>query len=204
MRIPLTPFLSAVLCLACAAAPSPGGEITERTMDDTARKSRGQAPYPHNYDRDGTMEVEAIDQIDEYRARLENRLLERYNNLPGHSGNVGKVTVALSRPPETSLDGTMIRAEFDQLVYDPWGKRIPELEKEYYVVTFGSGGVRNVRTDPSIRVGLNLEKTYSERATLAADPFKRIPEAPKERPEGAGAAETKMPDWWRPDFPELQ
>lgn len=148
-------------------------------------------------------------EVEDYRRRLEMRLLERYNNLPDHVGKVGRVTVVLSKPLQLSLDGNMIRAEFDQLVFDPWGKRIPELEEEYYVVTFGSGGAQQVRADPSIRVGLDLEKTYSERAPLSADPFARVPESRAFRPAPAPTRATdvpkvKMPEWWRPDFPELQ
>lgn len=134
-------------------------------------------------------------EVEDYRIRLENRLLERYNNIPEHAGNVAKVTVVLSKPLQEALDGSRIRAEFDQLVYDPWGKRIPELEKEYYVVVFGSGGAQQVRSDPSIRVGLDLEKTYSERAPLAADPFRNVQESDAFHP----ASETPMPDWWRPE-----
>ncbi len=146
-------------------------------------------------------------EVDDYRRRLEARLLERYNNLPEYVGQVGRVAVVLSKPLALSLDGNMIRAEFDQLVFDAWGKRIPELEDEYYVVTFGSGGARQVRSDPSIRVGLDLEKAYSERAPLSADPFARAPESGAFRSSPVPAAEAPkagMPDWWRPDFPELR
>ena len=139
-------------------------------------------------------------EVEDYRVRLESRLLERYNNLPDHAGNVAKVTVVLSKPLIESMDGSRIRAEFDQLVYDPWGKRIPQLEEEYYVVVFGAGGARQVRSDPSIRVGLDLEKTYSEKAPLAADPFRNIQESDAFRP----APTIKMPEWWRPDYPELE
>lgn len=135
-------------------------------------------------------------EVETYRQRLELRLLERYNNLPDHAGQVAKVSVVLSKPLQPSLDGSRIRAEFDQLVYDPWGKRIPVLEQEYYVVVFGSGGTQQVRSDPSIRVGLNMEKTYSEHTPLAADPFKNVPEDAAFQP----APKAKMPDWWRPEF----
>lgn len=137
-------------------------------------------------------------EVETYRQRLELRLLERYNNLPEHSGQVAKISIVLSKPLEPSLDGSRIRAEFDQLVYDPWGKRIPALEQEYYVVVFGSGGVQQVRSDPSIRIGLDMEKTYSEHAPLAAEPFRNIPEDAAFRP----APKAKMPDWWRPEFRE--
>lgn len=137
--------------------------------------------------------------VENYRRRLEARLLEKYNNIPEFAGKVAKVSVVISKPPETSVDGTMIKADFDQLVYDSWGKRIPALEKEYFVVTFGAEGVRQVRSDPSIRVGLDLEKTYSERAPLAADPFRNTPDTESFAP----TAPVRMPAWWRPEYPEL-
>lgn len=132
--------------------------------------------------------------VESYRGMLEARLLERYNNLPDHAGKVAKVSVVLSKPLDVSLDGKFIKAEFDQLVYDSWGRRIPLLEKEYYVITFGSGGVEQVRSDPSIRVGLDMEKTYSERAPLAADPFRNVDDAEAFR----DTPRARMPGWWRP------
>ncbi len=137
--------------------------------------------------------------VERYRVRLEERLIERYNNLPGYAGVVARVAVVLSRPLDVSLDGRLMRAEFDQLVYDHWGKRLPALEKEYYVVTFGAGGAEQVRSDPSVRIGLDMEKTYSERAPLTADPFRNVREDDTFKP----APSLKMPDWWRPEFPEL-
>lgn len=137
--------------------------------------------------------------VESYRLMLEDRLLERYNNLPDYAGKVAKVSVVLSKPLDISLDAKFIKAEFDQLVYDSWGHRIPALEKEYYSITFGSGGVEQVRSEPSIRVGLDLEKTYSERSPLAADPFRNV--------EGAEAfrdtPKARMPEWWRPQYPEI-
>ncbi len=137
--------------------------------------------------------------IELYRAKLEERLLERYNNLPEYAGQVGKVSVVLSKPLEPSLDGKLIRAEFDQLVYDNWGHRMPALEKEYYRIVFGAGGVQQVRSDPSIRVGLDMEKTYSEKAPLVAEPFRNVEAQEAFQP----TPRVKMPQWWRPDFPEL-
>lgn len=144
-------------------------------------------------------------EVEDYRQRLEVRLLERYNNLPNYAGNVGRVEVVLSKPIEQSLDGSRLRAEFDQLVYDPWGRRIPKLEEEYFVVTFAAGGARQVRADPSIRVGLDYEKSYSEKMPLNADPFGKVQQSKAFAPEQRPTAQTKkMPDWWRPDFPDLQ
>lgn len=137
--------------------------------------------------------------VEAYRLRLEERLLERYNNLPQYAGKVFQVSAVLTRPLEVSLDGKFIKAEFDQLVYDIWGRRIPALEKEYFVVTFGAGGALQVRSDPSIRVGLDFERSFSEQAPLAADPFSRVKDIEAFKP----AARGEMPAWWRPEFPEL-
>ncbi|MDR2391046.1 MAG: hypothetical protein LBE84_05140, partial [Planctomycetota bacterium] len=137
--------------------------------------------------------------VERYRIRLEERLIERYNNLPEFAGRVGRVTVVLAKPVETSLDGRLLRAEFDQLVYDNWGVRLPRLEKEYYIVVFSSGGAELVRSDPSIRIGLEMEHIYSERVPLAADPFRNVPGGEAFR-KGEGTA--RMPDWWRPELPE--
>ncbi|MCC8191211.1 MAG: hypothetical protein LIP77_11360 [Planctomycetes bacterium] len=135
------------------------------------------------------------DAIEIYRAQLAERLLERHNNAPAYGGQVARVVVVLARPPEYSLDRTMIRAEFDQLVYDHWGKRIPALESEYFVVTFGLGGVYQVQSDPSIRVGLDIEKSYAEHAPPAGDPFRHAGVSDEFRTPPA-----TMPEWWRPDL----
>lgn len=106
--------------------------------------------------------------IDTYRRQLEAKLLDRYNNLPEYAGKVSKVELLVPSPPEHSEDGRMTRVEFDQLVYDQWGERIPKLEKEYFIVTFGSVGVRMVSSDPSIKVGLDLEGGFNERAKIGS------------------------------------
>ncbi len=143
-------------------------------------------------------------EVESYRRRLEFRLLERYNNMPEYAGNVAKVTVVLSKPLRPSLDGTRLRAEFDQIVHDPWGKRLPELEKEYYVVTFGAGGARQVRSDPSIRVGLNRERAYADPAEPGADLSERLRRLPSGHAFRANPSveppRAAMPDWWRPEF----
>ena len=144
----------------------------------------------------GEVVLPAMAGVEDYRRSLEERLLERYNNLPEFAGQVARVVATLARPIKTSLDGSLIQAEFDQLVFDRWGGRIPALEKEYFVVTFGSGGAAEVRTDPGVRVGLDLEKTYSELVPLASDPFRRV----RRGPEFKDGDNAKMPNWWRPSF----
>lgn len=190
-------------------ADSPANNGIDSAANDTAGDAAVPAASQMTDTPDAGMDTaEAMHWRDEYRQpatpqsvldyqlKLEARLLERYNNLPEYGGMIGRVAIVLSKPLETSMDGSMIRAEFDQLVYDHWGKRLPALEKEYYVVTFGAGGVHQVRTDPSIRVGLDMEKTFSERAPLPADPFRAIEDAEAFRPTPT----MDMPEWWRPDM----
>ncbi len=180
--------------------------VPESAPESAAIPSAPPILYADGTDEPRTAVVDAPPspaEVESYRRRLEFRLLERYNNLPEHAGEVGKVSVVLSKPLQPSLDGTRLRAEFDQLVYDPWGRRIPSLEKEYYVVTFSAGGVRQVRSDPSIRVGLNHERTYSEPGP-DSDIAERIRTLPSDHAfRAAPRAEVpavKMPDWWRPEF----
>lgn len=97
-----------------------------------------------------------------YQKALEERLLARYNNHPTYGGRVAAVRLRQARPPRRSVDGKEIQVEFTQLVYDRWGERIPDLEREYYVITFGHGVPRFVRTDPTITVGMHLEGGFSE------------------------------------------
>jgi len=121
--------------------------------------------------------------VQAYEQQLEKRLLDRYNNLPDYAGKISRVDLVLTRPPDRSVDGQELRAEFSQLVYDKWGNRVSRLEKEYYIITFGHGRPRLVRTDPSIKFGLDTESGYSER--FPADPERC---APAPQPEAAPAA----------------
>ncbi|MDR1612697.1 MAG: hypothetical protein LBT97_07925 [Planctomycetota bacterium] len=169
--------------------------VVARPMGHTAPPGSSFDPYEAPPERLPTPEG-----VEDYRARLEERLLERYNNLPDYAGKVGLVRVVLSRPLETSIDGKFIRAEFDQLVYDLWGKRLTRLEEEYFTVTFGEDGAQRVRSEPSIRVGLDLKGAYSEMAPPIAWPLEKIdPDEAFDHPPAV-----KMPSWWRPEFPELQ
>lgn len=173
------------------------GKAEEPSSDSAAQSTEPAMDTPEAMHwRDEYREPPTPQAVIDYQLKLEARLLERYNNLPEYGGMVGRVYVILAKPFDVSLDGSMIRAEFDQLVYDHWGKRLPKLEQEYFVVTFGAGGVQQVRSDPSIRVGLDMEKTFSERAPLPADPFRGIedPQTFKQTPTQT------MPEWWRPDF----
>ena len=103
-----------------------------------------------------------LENINRYAAALEENLQQRYNNTPGFAGKVAKVRLLADREPEFSLDRKKIRMEWSQIVFDHWGKRIPELEEEYYVVVFGDGKPLMQRTRPSITIGLNNESGYSE------------------------------------------
>lgn len=101
-----------------------------------------------------------------YARKLEKKLHRRYNNTPKYAGNIAKVQLVPVGEPEVSLDGRKMRMEWSQVVFDSWGKRVPDLEKEYYVVTFGDGRPLTTRTRPSITVGLNNESGYSEFAPV--------------------------------------
>lgn len=111
-----------------------------------------------------TLEVPApeLTNINLYAAALEEKLQRRYNNTPKFSGKVAKVQLIPVGEPKVSLDGQKMRIEWSQIVFDIWGERITELEKEYYAVTFGDGKPLMQRTRPSITVGLNNEGGYSE------------------------------------------
>lgn len=100
--------------------------------------------------------------VNRYAQALQEKLLRRYNNTPAYAAKVAKVQLMPMHDPEVSLDGRKLRMEWSQVVFDIWGKRIPELEKEYYVVTFGDGKPLMQRTRPTITVGLNNESGYSE------------------------------------------
>lgn len=110
----------------------------------------------------------AIDpNITAYQQRLQEKLHHRYNNTPAYNGKVAYVELAFAKQPRVSVDGKEVQVEFSQLVYDKWGNRIPDLEKEYYVVTFSHGNPRLVRTRPSMDVGLYVEGGYSESAAIS-------------------------------------
>ncbi|MCL2000981.1 MAG: hypothetical protein FWG74_06065, partial [Planctomycetes bacterium] len=47
--------------------------------------------------------------VEQYRVRLEQRLLERYNNIPDYAGKVARVAVVVSKPMEVSFDARLIR-----------------------------------------------------------------------------------------------
>ncbi len=99
--------------------------------------------------------------VEIYARELEAKLHGRYNNHPDYVGKVGLVQLTLASEPKVALDGQEIQVELSQIVYDKWGERIPELEKEYYVVTFGHGAPTRMRTRPSVEVGLHNEGGYS-------------------------------------------
>lgn len=75
------------------------------------------------------------DNVEAARGILEGRLFDRYNGHPRYAGTVDKVAL-LGGTLRYSFDGKSVSAEFEQLVYDSLGNRIPLLEREYFVVTF--------------------------------------------------------------------
>ncbi len=103
---------------------------------------------------------------EQYRLVLAEKLKNKYNNLPNYAGQVSRVELVVPRSPKVSSDGQEVQVEYDQLVYDKWGQRMPLLESEYYIVTFGPGQPKIVRTEPSLTVGLNIQGGYSESAPV--------------------------------------
>lgn len=113
--------------------------------------------------------------IDLYARELEARLHRRYNNTPRYAGRVAVVNLVESRPRKTSVDGLETQVEWSQIVVDKWGKRIPELEEEYYVVTFGDGLPRRQTTRPSLTVGMHTEGGFSEFESANQGRLKALP-----------------------------
>ena len=102
-------------------------------------------------------------QVEAYRQLLEQRLLEKYNNLPNYSGQISRVELFIAQAPLRSMDGKELQVEYNQIVRDKWGRRVPALEKEYFIVTFGPGAVRKVPVEASLQIGLKQEEgIYSE------------------------------------------
>ncbi len=124
-----------------------------------------------------------------YEEQLERRLKGEYNNLPDWTGRISKVDLVLARPPEKSVDRKQVRVEFSQLVYNKWGQRVPQLEEEYFVVTFGHGRPQVVRTDPTIQFGLKSEEGFSD--AFPADPTRGAPLPPPAT--GGGESEFAPP-----------
>ena len=182
-----------------AAAGDDGGGGPQNPVSPTADgPARQAAPEP----------PPTPEEVEQYRLRLERSLLDKYANHQDYAGRVAWVAVILSKPPVASVDGKFIKVEFDQLVYDNWGGRIPELEKEYFVVTFGSGGAEQVRSDPSVRIDKETLAAYARIEPPSAPPLSRIPgdEAFGSKPHIAPPVTIHRPDmpaWWRPEFPGL-
>jgi len=97
-----------------------------------------------------------------YRQELEERLKQRYENMSAYHGKIGRVDLIMSRLPRTSLDKSQIEIEFSQRVLNKWGDRIPELEEEYFVITFGDGIPKVKSSKPSIDIGMKHEGGYGE------------------------------------------
>lgn len=156
---PAAPRVTAVASTASAPAPVPA----------PAASAPGMLPeYPSPVVKGDPVDVPApeLENVNRYARALENKLRQRYNNTPAFAGKVGKVQLLPVGEPQVSLDGRKMRMEWSQIVFDEWGRRIPELEKEFYVVTFGDGKPLMQRTRPTITVGLNNEGGYSEFAPV--------------------------------------
>ncbi|MHC4872479.1 MAG: hypothetical protein ACYTFY_11600 [Planctomycetota bacterium] len=99
-----------------------------------------------------------------YKERLEQRLLHQYKNHPRYGNNIHRVELDVVKDIKSDISGKYRKVEFSQLVYDQWGNRIPELEKEYFIVRFGPKQMRRLSMPgkQKISVGLNSRGSYSE------------------------------------------
>lgn len=157
-----------------------------------------------------------LENVNRYAQALQEKLLRRYNNTPPYAGNVAKVQLLPTQDPEVSMDGRKLRMEWSQVVFDSWGKRIPDLEKEYYIVTFGDGKPLMQRTRPTITVGLNNESGYSEFSRVRGGILSKVeakgdpglfdkPDSEKTGPleEGVKAKDSAPAPYLEYDLPEI-
>ena len=129
--------------------------------------------------------------VNAYRRQLERRLAEKYNNMPEFAGKISKVELVIGQPPMRAVDRNEMQVEYDQLVYDKWGRRVPKLEKEYFRVTFGDGQARVVPSDPTLQIGLKTEGEFSERQAVDTGLIGSLREKEKAVPNPS--APTKQP-----------
>ncbi len=61
-------------------------------------------------------------------------LLDKYNNWLASAGQIGRVEMVLSKPVRYARDGSWVKGEFNQIVHDIYGRRLPDYETEYYVI----------------------------------------------------------------------
>ena len=137
-----------------------------------------------------------------YARALEAKLLAQYRNHPEFGREVARVDLDVVDDIETDVTGRMRRVTFAQLVYDRWGERMPELEGEYFVVTFAPAGVQAARRAPEITVGLNTQGTYSELPAGAA--AKKAAPAAREAPAREPAPAAPAPPAPLPREPEAE
>lgn len=137
--------------------------------------------------------------IDAYRRQLEARLLQKYNNMQDYAGVISRVELQLTHPPLQSCDRSEVKVEFCQLVYDKWNRRVPPLEKEYFIITFGSGTPRTVRTDPTVTFGLKTDGEFSEKTPVQSGlmgefpSLPQLPAAPTPGKDGEGSSSSAAP-----------
>lgn len=151
------------------AAPAPAAVAAPMVPASSGTAWLGETPaIPAATIKGAPRDVPApeLENVNRYARALEAKLRQRYNNTPAFAGRVGRVQLLPVGEPQVSLDGRKLRMEWSQIVFDEWGQRLPELEKEYYVVTFGDGKPQMQRTRPSITVGLNNEGGYGEFAPV--------------------------------------
>ncbi len=105
-----------------------------------------------------------------YKERLEHRLLYQYKNHPLYGKKVAKVVLDVVKDIKSDTNNQYRKVEFSQLVYDIWGDRIPTLEKEFFVVTFGPPSQQKISMPgkEKISVGLQTRGSYSEYTPVKA------------------------------------
>ncbi len=75
--------------------------------------------------------------LEQKKETVEADLLDKYNNWLASAGQIGRVEMVLTKPVRYARDGTWVRAEFNQIVHDIYGRRLPDYETEYYVIVVG-------------------------------------------------------------------
>ncbi len=68
---------------------------------------------------------------------VEATLLDKYNNLLASAGRVARVEMVPTKPARYARDGSWVKGEFNQIVHDIWGRRLPDYEAEYFVIVVG-------------------------------------------------------------------
>jgi len=101
--------------------------------------------------------------VGDYARALQKQLMKEWNEKGDFAGRLSEVKAILTARPKWSQDGKLLRAIFEVKVLDIWGENIPPLELKRYEAIFGSNGARTKITEPSIKIGLDMQETVMER-----------------------------------------